>query len=203
VFCWARGRVRCGAALERGPRAVTLQQFFLYCAIGGGALFLVQLVLSMVGAGDADIDFGGDHPPTGHTSADTAFKILSLQGLTAFFGMFGLVGLAMITESKAGPFMSVFAAMLGGAFTTWVIAKIFRAAHSLQSSGTLDLAKAVGSTGTVYLRIAPDKPGKVTLNLQGRLVQLDAVCTGQTLDTGSEVRVERVLADGSVSVVKA
>jgi hypothetical protein len=181
---------------------VTLHHFFLYSAIGGGALFLVQLALSAIGAGDADIDFGGDHPSTGHTSADTAFKLLSLQGLTAFFAMFGLVGLALHDESKAGPALSVFGALAAGSFTTWLMARIFSAARSLQGSGTLDLKKAVGATGTVYLRIAPDKPGKVTVNVHGRLIQLDAVSPSQTLETGSEVRVERVLADGSVSVVR-
>lgn len=186
-----------------GTSAVTLHQFFVYCALGGGALFLVQLVLSMLGAGDADIDMHLDHPGTGHHSADASFKILSLQGLTAFFGMFGLVGLALSTESKAGNVVSVLGATAAGAFTTWIIGRIFRAAYSLQSSGTLDLSKAVGVTGTVYLRIAPDKPGKVTLNLSGRLVQLDAVTSVQTFETGSEVRVERVLADGTVSVMKA
>jgi len=180
-----------------------LHQFFLFCAAGGGALFLVQLVLTVLGAGDVDLDFAADHPPTGHASADTSFKVLSLQGLTAFFAMFGLVGLALHHESQASATVSVLGAALAGSSTTWLIGRIFRAAHLLQSSGTLDLSKAVGSTGTVYLRIAPDKPGKVTLNLHGRLVQLDAVTSQETLETGSEVRVERVLADGTVSVLKA
>jgi hypothetical protein len=180
-----------------------LHHFFLYCAIGGGVLFLVQLVLSALGAGDADLDFGGGgDSSTGHTSADTAFKVLSLQGLTAFFAMFGLVGMALYDESKTGPVVAVFGAFVAGSFTTWLIARIFRAAISLQGSGTLDLKKAVGATGTVYLRIAPEKPGKVTVSVQGRLIQLDAVSQTQTLETGSEVRVERVLADGSVSVVR-
>jgi hypothetical protein len=183
---------------------VTLHDFFLYSAVGGGVLFVVQLVLSALGAGDADIDFGaGDHPPTGHTSADTAFKVLSLQGLTAFFGMFGLVGLAMIHESKAGPLPAVSAALLGGALTTWIIARIFRAARSLEGSGTVDLKKTVGASGTVYLRVAPGKPGKVTLNVAGRLLQLDAVTLDETLDTGTEVRVTRLLADGSVNITRA
>ena len=183
---------------------MSLHHFFLYCAIGGGALFVVQLVLSMFGAGDADIDVDFDQSGTGHTSADTAFKILSLQGLTAFFGMFGLVGLALLHEAQVGNLLSVLGGLVAGSFTTWVIRRIFRAAYSLQSSGTLDLSKAVGVTGTVYLRIAPDKPGKVTLTLHGRMLQLDAVTSEQSsLETGSEVRVERVLADGTVSVMKA
>jgi hypothetical protein len=129
--------------------------------------------------------------------------VLSLQGLTAFFGMFGLVGLAMVHESKAGPVASVSAALLGGMLTTWIIARIFRAARSLEGSGTVDLKKAVGASGTVYLRVAPGKPGKVTLNVGGRLLQLDAVTIDETLDTGTEVRVTRLLADGSVNITRA
>jgi hypothetical protein len=183
---------------------VTLHQFFLYCAIGGGVLFAVQVVLSLLGMGDADLDFGGHHGgETGHTSADTAFKVISLQGLTAFFGMFGLVGLALHDQERAHPAISVLGASAAGSLTTFLIARIFRAARKLETSGTLDLQKAVGATGTVYLRIAPNKPGKVTLSVRGRLIELDAVTSADTLETGTEVRVERVLGDGTVSVVKA
>jgi hypothetical protein len=182
---------------------MTLHQFFLYCAIGGGALFLVQVALSLLGGlghgdVDADLDLGGGQ----HGSPDTAFKLLSLQGLSAFFGMFGLVGLAMHDESRMGVLPSLAGAFVGGSLTTWVIARIFRAATKLEGSGTLKLDRAVGAHGTVYLRIAPNKPGKLTLSIDGRLVQLDAVSTVDTYETGSEVRVEAVLPDGSVRVIK-
>ncbi len=184
-----------------GDGSVTLQQFFLYAAVGGGALFLVQLVLSMMGMGDADVD--ADLLSDGsNSSADTAFKMLSLQGLTSFFGMFGLVGLALQLESKASPTLSVLGALLGGSLSTWVIARIFRVAHTMQSSGTLDLNKAVGSRGIVNLRIAPGKPGKVTINLSGRLLELEAVSDSDSFETGAEVSVERLLADGSIKVTK-
>lgn len=178
---------------------MTLHDFFLYAAVAGGALFLVQLVLSMMGGGDLDLDVAGDH----HTSADTAFKVLSLQGLTAFFAMFGLVGLALHHESGAGAAISVLGGLTGGALTTWLISVIFHAAKGLEVSGTVDLEKAVGLTGTVYLGIASDKPGKLTLNVGGRLLTLDAVTTGEPLKTGEEARVTRVLGDGSVSVERA
>jgi membrane protein implicated in regulation of membrane protease activity len=179
-----------------------MHQFFLYCAVGGAVLFVVQIVLSLLGAGDADADFGPDHAATGHTSADTAFKILSIQGLTAFFAMFGLVGLALLDETGTSAPLALAGGAVGGTLTTFVIARIFRAAKKLEVSGTLDMQKAVGETGTVYLRIAPDKPGKVTVSVSGRLLTLDAVCSAETLDTGTEIVVERVLSDGSLSVVR-
>jgi membrane protein implicated in regulation of membrane protease activity len=184
---------------------VTLHDFFMYAALLGGSLFLVQLVLSMLGAGDADIDFDPQHPSslTGHTSADTAFKLLSLQGLTAFFGMFGLTGLAMSVESGFPPAASVLGALVGGSLTTFVIARIFRAASRLQSSGTLDMQNALGHEATVYLGIAPQKPGKVTLTLQGRLVEADALSERESFATGSTVRVVRVLPEGTLIVDRA
>jgi len=178
---------------------VTLHDFFLYSALAGGALFLVQLVLSTMGGGDADLDMGGQH----HTSADMAFKVLSLQGLTAFFAMFGLVGLALFHESKAGAAISVLGGLTGGALTTWLISMIFHAAKGLEVSGTVDLERAVGLTGTVYLGITSDKPGKLTINVHGRSLTLDAVTEGEPLPTGIEVRVTRVLGDGSVAVERA
>jgi hypothetical protein len=182
---------------------VTLHNFFLISAIAGGVFFVVQLVLSAVGAGDADLDLGGHHGDvTGHTSADTAFKLLSLQGLTAFFAMFGLVGLALLEESQAGPTLSVLGALFGGSTTTWIISKIFQGAKRLEASGTIQLQHALGLTGSVYLGIAPGKPGKVTLTMKGRLLTLDAVTERDTLVTGTEVRVVRVLGDGSVGVEK-
>jgi membrane protein implicated in regulation of membrane protease activity len=184
---------------------VTLHDFFMYSALFGGTLFLVQLVLSVLGAGDADIDFHAQHPSstTGHTSADTAFKLLSLQGLTAFFGMFGLTGLAMSVESGFSPAVSVLGAVLGGSLTTFVIARIFRAAAKLQSSGTLDMHNALGHEATVYLGIAPHKPGKVTISLQGRLVEADAMSEREAFPTGSTVRVVRVLPEGTLIVDRA
>jgi membrane-bound ClpP family serine protease len=116
--------------------------------------------------------------------------------------MFGLVGLALYHESKAGPTVSMLGAILGGALTTFLISRIFRTAKKLESSGTIKLENAVGLTGTVYLGIAPNKPGKVTLTMAGRLLTLDAT-SPESLETGSEVRVVRVLNDGTVSVVKA
>ena len=181
-----------------------LHNFFLFSAGLGGALFLVQLVLSAIGAGDADIDLGGSHAgSTGHTSSDTAFKLLSVQGLAAFFAIFGLSGLALSQQSGLPPPVVIAGATAGGAFTTFVLARIFRAAKQLEGSGTLDMSNAIGQEATVYLRVAPNKPGKVTLTLQGRLVEVDAAAEGETFETGDRVRVIRALPNGSLLVGKA
>lgn len=185
---------------------MTLDTLFVICAIGGGALFAVQLGLQLAGfaSADADIDLdGGDS----HSSPDASFKVLSLQGLTAFFLMFGLIGLATLRSQSEASFghglISTLAGLLGGITTTWLIAKLFGMARQLQSSGTLDLRRALDATGTVYLTIRSDKPGKVTVVVAGRSLTLDAhLAEGQTrtLETGASVVVTRVLPDDSVEV---
>jgi membrane protein implicated in regulation of membrane protease activity len=184
---------------------VTLHDLFVYAAVLGGALFVAQLVLSAMGAGDADIDLGAGHhgTPLGHTSADTAFKLLSLQGLSSFFAMFGLSGLALSDGSGWPAPYAVAGAALGGTFTTLVITRIFRAAKQLEGSGNLNMRNAVGAEATVYMRILPQKTGKVTVTVQGRSVEVDAVSEeDESFETGARVRVLRANPDGSLVIGK-
>jgi hypothetical protein len=173
-----------------------LEKTFTVCAAVGGLLFLVRLVLMFAGgdAGDGgDVDFdAGDGEIDGHdgSESDVAFKLLSFQGLTAFFMMFGLVGLAMSKDSGYGPFESVAVAGAAGLGTTWMLGKLFEAFNRVQHSGTIDLRRAVGEEGTVYLTIPADAPGKVRLVVQGRLKVVDAVSENRTpIPTDAHVRV--------------
>lgn len=187
---------------------MTLDTVFVICAVIGGALFVVQLALQLVGFAGGHIDVDTDsHVGDVHPSADWSFKVLSTQGLTAFFLMFGLIGLATL-RSQDNPTalhsaLATVAGLLGGVATTWVIARLFRFASRMQSSGTLDFKRAIGATGTVYLTIRSDKPGKVTVAVAGRLLTLDArLAEGDTaeLATGAPIVVTQVFPDESVAV---
>ncbi len=193
--------------LARGScPSVTLDKLFFYSAIVGGTLFVVQLVLLFMGAGadvdvDVDADLGGGD--TGHAAADASFKVLSLQGITSFVMMFGLVGLAMRTDEGAAPAISLVVALAAGSASTWFIAKIFTFFVRLQSTGTLDMKTAAGATGQVYLTIGRDKPGKVTITVGNRSLTLDAIVeTEDVLPTGTPIRVTRVISDTTVAVEK-
>ncbi len=183
---------------------VILDQLFFYSAIGGGTLFVIQLVLLFIGGGlgvDLDTDLGGGD--TGHASADASFKVLSLQGITTFFMMFGLVGMAMRIDEGAPTTISLIVAAAAGAGSTWVIARIFSFFTRLQSTGNLDMKSAAGATGQVYLTVGPDKPGKVTVTVGNRSLTLDAIVENEViLTTGTPIRVTRVISDTTVAVEK-
>lgn len=177
----------------------SLDTIFLISAILGGALFLVQLFFQFFGA---DLDVGSD-AFSGDASADVAFKVLSFQGLSAFFMMFGLTGLMFLREFALSAFVSFLGASAAGIGTSFIIQGIFRFFLGLQSSGTLDINRAVGAHGTVYLSIDKNKPGKVTIIVENRQLTRNAIVEGREhLETGTPIRVVKVLGDGTLVVEK-
>ena len=185
-----------------------LELLFACCAVFGTTLFVIRLILMFVGgvgegahsADTGDMGTGGidsadmDHTGDFHDS-DLSFKALSLQGITAFFMMFGLVGWAVLRQGDYAAWIPILCGAVAGLATVWVMKKIFQVAGSLQSSGTMNLANAVGQEGTVYLTIRPGKSGKVQVTFQDRLSVLEAVTEGsEEIKTGQSIRVVRVSA---------
>ena len=136
-----------------------------------------------------------------HTNTDMSFRFISLQGLTAFFMMFGLAGLALSKSGQQGLF-TVVGGIAAGAFTVWVISRIFLGAQKLQSEGTLNMRNAIGLSGTVYLTIPAGETGKVSIVLQGALKEFNAVAADkQLIKTGERVQVVGLTA-GEVLIVE-
>ena len=177
-----------------------LEVFFLACAIIGGFFVLAKLVMQFTGS-DAHtaVDVGGGFDgglDGSHANSDMGFRVLSLHGLTAFFMMFGLVGLALYRQSQAGVVVSVVGAVAAGLVSVWIIGKLFQMTARLQSSGTLQTADAVGCTGTVYLTIPEGGTGRVTVSFQNRRREFDATAiNGDKVATGTPVRVVKVNAN--------
>jgi membrane protein implicated in regulation of membrane protease activity len=180
-----------------------LEMFFLICAFIGGGLFVVRFVIQLFGGSDtdADTDITVGHADVDHVDADVSFKLLTIQGLTAFFMMFGLVGFAMLRESRTNSGIALVSAFAAGLGTVWLIGKIFSSVKKLQSSGTIDNAGAIGEQGTVYLTIRAKGTGKVQVTMKGRIREFEAVAkNGEEIKTGERIMVAEV--NGSVAVVE-
>jgi len=113
----------------------------------------------LFGADHGDADLSTDHDFTVH-GGDAGFKLLSVQSVAAFFLMFGLVGYAMLHSSQLPAGWAVAGAIGAGLAAMVVIGLIFMMFKRLQSSGTLDLANAVGQEGLIYLRIPRAAPAR-------------------------------------------
>lgn len=176
------------------------EKVFVAAVFLGGALFAIRLVLGLFVGGDDFTD--GDDVPTGSNAALASFRILSLQGMSAFTIMFGLVGLALTRQEGTSGTVAVFGGFFAGFVTVWVIGRVFVGMGKLESDGTVRLSRAVGTVGTVDLTIPPDGTGKARITIQQRLRVYDAVSKHDTpLRTGDRIKVIDVM-DGNILVVE-
>jgi membrane protein implicated in regulation of membrane protease activity len=183
-----------GALMTAWFLALTMiQRFFALCALFGGLLFGLRTVLMFLG-----MDEEGDGALS---DSDSSFQFLSLQGLTAFFMMFGLVALALSTQNGVGNTWAVAGGVIAGVGTAWLIGKLLSGMKRLQSDGTLRIERAIDKVGEVYLTIPPEGSGQVRIEVQGQLRIFDAVTAGtEPLKTGSRVRVSRIAGGSTLEV---
>ena len=199
-----------------------LEQVFACIAIAATVVLVIQSILLLLGIGfgggeadagsldtdfDADIDADfdvGSIDDVGHIDthdADSGLSLFTIRGLVAFFAVGGWTGLALV--KYIGPAWAVIVALVAGLAALIGIAYMFKAALKVQDKGNLDIRNAVGKTGKVYLPIPPREggQGKVTILLQERLVELDAVTkAAEQLKTGELVRVCGVVDEQTVLV---
>lgn len=182
---------------------------FAGCAILGAALFVLRLALFFMGHhadADADLDYDFDADAGADAAvhdSEASFRLLSFQGVTAFFMMFGLVGLSLRKEAMQSEVVAILGGLVVGAFAFWLMGKIMVFMRSLQSSGTVRMASAIGQEGTVYLTIPAGGVGKVQVVVQGRLMVFNAVTDGgKKLQTGDRVTVKEVAPDNMLVVNK-
>jgi hypothetical protein len=181
-----------------------LGTLYLVCAIAGGTVLVLRIILMVVGiGGGADLTDAAVHDVNHDGIMDGtggAFQFLSLQSIAGFFTLFGLVGLGLL-EIHASPILSLLGAFGAGLLTAWATGLIFINMRRLQSEGTLVLTNAIGQEGTVYLTIPEKGTGVINVTVQGALRTLDAVSeNGQKIPTGSIVMVKGITA-GKVLVV--
>jgi membrane protein implicated in regulation of membrane protease activity len=181
-----------------------VELFFLSCAAIGGFFVLMRFVLLFVGmdhSSHGDMGAGASDIDGHHTDSDIGFKLLSLQGVTSFLMMFGLVGMALYNQSNMGIAVSMTGAIIAGLGSVWIIAKMFSVVIKLQSSGTIPIDSTVGAQGKVYLTIPQNGSGRVLINVRNSLREYDAVSQDNTkIETGVPIRV--VWVDGNVLVVE-
>jgi hypothetical protein len=74
-----------------------------------------------------------------------------------------------------------------------VVVWVMSLQSKLYSEGNVDPENAVGQNAKVYLRIPGENAGKgkITVSIQGRSQEYEAVTSGPKLATGSSVRVVR------------
>lgn len=185
----------------------------LYCiAIPSTLILIVQTILLVIGFGDngiasdftsdspldlADADFSADGGPLEDFSIGELF---TAQSIMAFICVFSWAGI--VADSMSAPaWLSLIIGFVFGFLAMLGVTKILKLSAKLAENGTVLLSNAKGQKATVYVPIPANGAahGKVTITLQGRLVEADAITKdGKEIPTGSVVTVVDVLGDSLI-----
>nr|WP_299072339.1 hypothetical protein [uncultured Allomuricauda sp.] len=187
--------------MEQWFAALTLfEKIYWLVALISSAIFVVLIILTIVG-GDAD-DMGGDVDAEVDGDGGIGFQFLSFKNLMGFFTIFGWSGIACL-DGGLSKGLTVGISVFCGLIMMTAMAALFYYLAKLQSSGTLKLKNALNEIGEVYLTIGANrsKIGKVSINVQGTLRELDALTDEEhDLTQSNVVRVKEITANGILIV---
>ncbi|MDR0932801.1 MAG: hypothetical protein LBM70_07285 [Victivallales bacterium] len=172
------------------------QSIYLFIAVLGSVILVVQFILSMSGlhAVDSEADFDVHVSDT----ADVAgLNFFSLKAIMAFITFFGWGGFFYSHLGIGG----LGVAFVSGAIMMVLTALLLSLLLKLQQSGNITSKELIGKHGTVYLTVPPERApgGIITVNLPGCTRQI-SVRAEIEFKTGESVVIAEDLGDGSYLV---
>ncbi|MFX0556326.1 hypothetical protein ACOCEA_05985 [Maribacter sp. CXY002] len=187
--------------MEQWFAALTLfEKIYWVIALLSSGIFVILMIMTLLGS-DSD-DIGGDVDAEIESDAGIGFQFLSFKNLMGFLTIFGWSGIACL-DGGLNKLLTVVISILCGLLMMTAMAALFYYLAKLQSSGTLKLKNALNQVGEVYLTIGANrtKIGKVSINVQGTLRELEALTDeNQDLIQSNVVRVKDVTANGILIV---
>ncbi|MFT5780217.1 MAG: hypothetical protein ACI837_003178 [Crocinitomicaceae bacterium] len=179
----------------------SLEQAFWIIALVGSLIFIGILVMSLFGGGDSDMDSDMAELEDGDGGG---FQFFTFKNIMAFFTIFGWTGVTCIDNGLA-PTLSIIIASVAGLIMMTLTSLLFFWMNKLAQSGTMDISKAIGNIGEVYLPIGANRSniGKIHLKVQGSLRELEAITDAdEDLKTSSLIKVLEVISDELLLVEK-
>ena len=175
-------------------------QVFWFIAVVFSVLFFIQFILILIGM---DSDGGDFEEPSKMDSFAHDFSALSVKSIIAFFTFFGWTGVLAL-NNQLNVWMAVILSSVAGIAAMLIVAYMIYKFAQLEQSGTLNLFNALDKPGEVYLTIPEEGKGtgRVTILVDGKIRELDAITQGDALKTGTQIRVVEIL-DGNVLKVES
>ena len=170
-------------------------------------IFVIQSILTFIGAdsGDggieADVDTGFDSE-VADAAVEGGTNLYTFRNFVNFFLGFGWSAILLQDKIHSVPLLIVVSVLIGVALVA-VVMYLFKWLSGMQQSGNIKLYKAaVGCTGTTYLTIPGERQGKgkVQISINSSVREYNAVTDGDTLKTGTQIRVVEVLSPDTVLV---
>ncbi len=171
------------------------QQFYWYIAIGASVIFIIQTIMTFVGA---DADTGVDADFDGNLDGgDSPFQLFSLRNLINFLLGFGWAGVSLYHVIENNILLAIVAFLVGVLFIAFFFF-IMRALLKLSEDNSFKIEDTIGKTADVYLSIPAAKTGKgkVFISVRGSTHELSAITNSvDEIKNGSLVKVVGIEGD--------
>ena len=163
--------------------------------LAASVIFVIQSILTFVGAdADSSMDFDTD-VDTDLSNIEVGSNLYTFRNFVNFFLGFGWSAILLQEKIASVPLLIIISAIIGVALVA-VVMYLFKWLSSMQQSGNINVYKAAaGCNGTVYLTIPGDRAGegKVQITINNSVREYNAVTDGDTLKTGTPIRVAEVI----------
>ena len=179
----------------------TAMQVLWAITLSASLIFVIQTVLTFLGLGDHDADFDLD-TSDGSFDTDPSMNLLTFRNLVNFCLGFGWTAVLMHEKIQSNALLIIVSVIVGVLLVTAVM-WIFKWLSGMQQTGNIDVHKsAVGCEGKVYLTIPGERKGegKVQITINNAVREYDAVTDGETIKTGTAIKVTDVINDYTLLV---
>ncbi len=175
--------------------------------LAASLIFIIQSIMTFIGADagdggiDTDFDTGFDSE-TADATVDGGTNLYTFRNLVNFCLGFGWSAILLQERIQSVPWLIIVSVLVGVALVALVM-YLFKWLSGMQQSGNINLFKAaVGCNGSVYLTIPGQRAGegKVQISINNSVREYGAVTDGDTLRTGTQIRVVEVLSSDTVLV---
>lgn len=179
-------------------------QVFWTVAIVTSVVFLIQMILTFVGIGDTDADFGGDVDFSDGSTLDVggAMQLFTIRNFINFMLGLGWGGVCFASVIPNKFWLTMVAILVGVVFVL-VFILMYRQIFRLEKNGAFVITDCVGKTVDVYLTIPARRSGKgkVQVSFYGSVQELSAITDeAEAIHSGAKVKILEVIDDASVLV---
>ncbi|MFA5045520.1 MAG: NfeD family protein [Paludibacter sp.] len=168
-----------------------LLKAFWFVAIPASLIFIVQTVMTFIGADSSDglnADLNADAGGT-----DTPFQLFSLRNLINFLLGFSWTGISFYSNIT-NPFYLLILSLVIGILFVLLFFFIIKQMMKLAENNSFKYSDTLNKTADVYLTIPAKKTGKgkIMISIKGSFHELDAMTENESIPTGSVVKVIRI-----------
>lgn len=169
----------------------TLLKTFWFVAIPISLIFIIQTIMTFMGADASDgveTDFNGDFDGT-----DAPFQLFSLRNMINFLLGFSWTGISFYSTITNKPLLIIVSLAVGIVFVLLFFV-IIKQVQKLAEDNSFKITSTINKSAEVYLTIPENKKGKgkIMISVNGAYHELEAMTENDRIPSGAVVKVVKI-----------